>query len=243
MTTTRSRHRPWQRGTAPRTRPGPPPAARSGPSRRRGHTRPRRRCVVRRTGTPRREARPTRASRTRDCASASSASSTPAKGSRPGKCPREFAAPASRPPRPAGRRAREVLGAPVAVRAMVRAAVETTRTYVPRRRAGSAPPTDEERGVALPPSLGSGVRTANVFGDQRVESQPFFADRSPTRGRRTPPTQCAPRQGSTRPSSILHRKVCTNKDIVRIDHLMVSKLKKQLLRRLLLFSRLQLYTT
>jgi len=51
-----------------------------------------------------------------------------------------------RPPRPAGRRAREVLGAPVAARAMVRAAVETTRIYVPRRRAGSAPPTDEERG-------------------------------------------------------------------------------------------------
>ena len=201
ITTTRSRHRPWQRGTATRTRPGPPTAARSGPSRRRSHTRPRRRCVVRRTGTPRREARPTRASRTRDCASASSASSTPAKGSRPGKCPREFAAPASRPPHPAGRRAREVLGAPVAVRAMVRAAVETTRTYVPRRRAGSAPPTDEERGVALPPSLGSGVRTANVFGDQRVESQPFFADRSSTRGRRTPPTQRAPRRGSPRPSS------------------------------------------
>ena len=150
--------------------------------------------------TPRREGRPMRAASTRTTRTRGPVSLTPAKGSRPGKCPRKLAAPATRP-RPAGRRAREVLGAPVAVRAMVRAAVETTRTYVPRRRAGSAPPTDEERGVALPPSLGSGVRTANVFGDQRVESQPFFADRSSTRGRRTPPTQRAPRRGSPRPSS------------------------------------------
>ena len=203
MTTTRSRRRPWQRDTAPWPRPEPPPAATSGPSRRRGRTHPRRRYAGRRTGTPRQEGRPTRAASTRTTRTRGPASSTPAKGSRPGKCPRKLAAPATRQ-RPAGRRARKVLGAPgherVAVRAMVRAAVETTRTYVPRRRTGSAPPTDEQRGVALPPSLGSGVRTANVFGDQRVESQPIFADRRSTRGRRTPPTQRAPRRGSPRPS-------------------------------------------
>jgi len=39
--------------------------------------------------------------------------------------------------------------------------------------------------VALPPTLGCGVRAASVFGDQRAESQPLFADRSSTRGRRT----------------------------------------------------------
>ena len=128
-------------------------------------------CRRGRTGTPRREGRPTRAASTRTTRARGPASSTPAKGSRPGKCPRKLAAPSTRP-RPAGRRAREVLRAPVAARAMVRAAVEMTRTYVPRRHAGSAPLTDEGRGVALPPPLGPGVWTASVFGDKRVESQP-----------------------------------------------------------------------
>ena len=111
-------------------------------------------CRHGRTGTPRREGRPTRAASTRTTRARGPASSTPAKGSRPGKYPK-LAAPASRQ-RPAGCRACKVLGAPgherVAVRPMVRAAARMTRKNVPRRRAGSAPPTDEEVGVAVSPS-------------------------------------------------------------------------------------------
>ena len=57
---------------------------------------------------------------------------------------------------PAAGRCCAKCGAPgherLAARPMVRAAVRMTRKNVPRRRAGSAPPTDEDVGVAVSPS-------------------------------------------------------------------------------------------